>query len=66
MRAMFVFPVAYLAFSVMLEEDVFGDTSLYDAAYGASLTAWTATNLSTFKNLIKEYYLEDISNKEYF
>jgi len=66
MRAMFVFPVAYLALNVMLEENVFGDTSLYDTTYGKSLSDWTASNLETFKSLIKEYYLEDISNKEYF
>ena len=53
MRAMFSFPITYIALKVMLEENVFGDTSLYTPSYGQFLYDRTDSNLSTFNSLLK-------------
>ena len=50
----------------MLEKNVFGDTSLYDANYGQFLYDRTDRNYNTFKGLLTSYYETDLKNKNYF
>ena len=65
-RAVFTYPISFLALKIMLKKDVFGDSSLNSVAYQTYIASRVDYNINKFNNQLIAFSRSDLSKKTYF